>query len=238
MKSGYYISSGLKNNFYTLRHWFDEHYASHVGDGLPPEVGVRRRDYHIRNLSIDKEKALVEFEKFVGRKAVIEFDVDPIGFRRPAISAEDRDWSIFYAGKYEGKSIHEVAEIDKPYLLFMIDSNMNNEKYSRTLEMAKALVARELAEIAAKKAKAERGKARVKKLLAGAILPLADMGGFGASLSESIEKGDLPYGRGVWIMIDMLAKSAGRRNSKAYAAKEEFWSRRVRLAAKAIGRNL
>lgn len=45
--------------------------------------------------------------------------------------------------------------------------------------------------------------------------------GFCDSIAETLERGDLPRGRGLYIMIDILAKSKGRGNSKAYNAEYE-----------------
>ncbi len=39
MKNRYYISTGAKENFYTLRYTFEEATARSVGDGLPLEIG-------------------------------------------------------------------------------------------------------------------------------------------------------------------------------------------------------
>lgn len=55
------------------------------------------------------------------------------------------------------------------------------------------------------------------------LAPLADFmvdgkGGFCDSVGEGLRNGELPRGRGINIMIDILAKRAGRRNSKAYNA--------------------
>jgi hypothetical protein len=53
------------------------------------------------------------------------------------------------------------------------------------------------------------------------LAPLADRledgrGGFCDSVAASLRNGDLPKGRGLDIMLDILAKQAGRRGSKAY----------------------
>jgi hypothetical protein len=53
------------------------------------------------------------------------------------------------------------------------------------------------------------------------LKPLADRlrdykQGFCDSVSDGLERGEIPFGRGCDIMIDILAKQAGRRNSKAY----------------------
>lgn len=45
--------------------------------------------------------------------------------------------------------------------------------------------------------------------------------GFCDSIAETLRNGDLPYGRGLSITKDILAKQAGRYNSKAYNAEYE-----------------
>lgn len=46
-------------------------------------------------------------------------------------------------------------------------------------------------------------------------------GGFCDSVAEGLRNGELPSGKGYWITLDILAKKAGRRNSKAYVAREK-----------------
>ena len=50
---------------------------------------------------------------------------------------------------------------------------------------------------------------------------LDDRGYFAKDLARSLKDGSGLYGRGVDIMLDIIAKSAGRKNSKAYNAKLE-----------------
>jgi len=57
------------------------------------------------------------------------------------------------------------------------------------------------------------------------LLPHADRlrdgrGGFRDSVARTLEKGELPYGNGYAIAIEILAKQAGRMNSNAYQAEE------------------
>lgn len=53
------------------------------------------------------------------------------------------------------------------------------------------------------------------------LMPLADRiydgrGGFRDSIAKTLNSGDIPYGRGYSITIDILAKQAGRSGSKKY----------------------
>lgn len=57
------------------------------------------------------------------------------------------------------------------------------------------------------------------------LIPYADRlrdgrGGFRDSVAKTLEKGELPYGSGYSITIEILAKQEGRRGSKAYLAEE------------------
>lgn len=70
-----------------------------------------------------------------------------------------------------------------------------------------------------------RMAAKRDRLVKRAVLlaPLAEgledgKGGFRDSVADGLRKGELPKGRGLDIMVDILAKNAGRRNSKAYEA--------------------
>lgn len=65
-----------------------------------------------------------------------------------------------------------------------------------------------------------------KQPVADFLFPLAARmfaasGTFCESVAEGLNNGDLPKGRGLDIMLDILAKQAGRRNSKAYKVEYE-----------------
>jgi hypothetical protein len=234
MKNRYYISTGALNNFYTLRYTFEEATSRSVGDGLPPEIGSVTRDYHVRNLSIDRAEAIAKAKAITGHDLSAAFDVLPIGERR----SFDGDWSIFRAGKYAGLSIHEVAEKDRDYLIFMIENGYGGERYEKTLELAKALVAHELEARADSRSKAatraEIRTARAIKLLAASAGILREFyaPGFAHSIAETLESGSLPIGRGYNITLDMIAKTYGRRNSKAYEAAMEEHGRKFDIVEK------
>lgn len=42
---------------------------------------------------------------------------------------------------------------------------------------------------------------------------------YNTEVAEGLRNGKLPSGKGYWITLDILAKKAGRKNSKAYAAR-------------------
>ena len=268
----HFISTGAKENFYTLRHRFTEPTYANSEHG-PVSTGAREYDYHLQNLSIDKEQAIKQAEALTGLKLSADFDVLPIG----QSVESNRDYSIMQAGKYEGQSIHEVRQHDPNYLIWLSENMQNSDKYRGNVEMIRSLMAHELkarsdekALAAAKESsdraeKAEKYKPFVKNLIGGSQytpdgtsdwpykewedlgeqngahgyrvhnpaftdsivvrkvthngLWAVDGGGFVWSVAAGLMNGEAPRGRGLDIMLDIMAKGAGRRNSKGYAAK-------------------
>src|SRR5690606_40387780 len=82
-KGEYYISSGMKNNYYTLRYKFYETIV--VGGDLKKVL----RDYYVTKLSIDKDKAIEKAKQIIGKDLSTDIEVNPIGERNRNI-----DWSI------------------------------------------------------------------------------------------------------------------------------------------------
>lgn len=220
MNSRYYVSTGCKSNYYTLRHSFDESY----GD----EGEVITRDYHIRNLSIDADEAIAKALD-LGYDLSIDFDVLPIGTRR------EIDWSILQGGKYAGKSIHEVRDLDAKYLVWMCENCATSSNYAKTVDLAKALVASELtARQDDRDALEVDREARIVKFTEIANLfdreyPMHVQTGYhqweyvGESRNSFVDQivSDLRCGNRIHpnaadIAIDKVAKLHGRRNSKAY----------------------
>lgn len=68
MRDYHYISSGEQTKMYTLRHKFDE-VVWFKGENGKAESSIVERDWHIRNLSIDADKAL-EKAKALGYNVV------------------------------------------------------------------------------------------------------------------------------------------------------------------------
>jgi hypothetical protein len=229
----YYISTGLFNNYYTLRYTTVERGARSVGYGLPPEITTITRDYHIRNLSTDRAEALRKAREFTGSDLAADFDVVPIGERRDF----EGDWSIFRAGKYEGLSIHEVLETDRDYVLFMLENNVTSPRYAKTLDLARALLGDELdARAKAKAAAARRAEIRKTRRIhllassAGILREYYATGSFAHNIASTLEEGSLPVGRGYSITLDMIARTNGRRNSKEYTSRYDHHARRFALA--------
>jgi hypothetical protein len=134
MTNKYYISSGGLNKLYTLRHSFTE------------VVGINNavdRDQHVATLTADKETSIAKAKKILASfgdsiELSIDFDLEKI------TRGENIDWSIFQHGKYAGKSIQEVLQLDKGYFVFACENLGRWTKYKKTIELAKALIADEL----------------------------------------------------------------------------------------------
>ena len=130
----YYISSGGLNKLYTLRHAFTEAVSSSYAVD---------RDQHVATLTADKETSIAKAKKILASfgdsiDLSIDFDLEKI------TRGENIDWSIFQHGKYAGKSIQEVLELDKGYFVFACENLGRWTKYKKTIELAKALIADEL----------------------------------------------------------------------------------------------
>lgn len=220
MNARYYISTGSKSNYYTLRYSYEEAWGT--------EGETITRDYHVQNLSIDKDEAIAK-ARDLGYDLGIDFDVLPIGTRR------EIDWSILQGGKYAGQSIHEVRDLDANYLVWLCENCATSAKYAKTVELAKALVASELAV-----RQDERDALEVEReARIAAFAPIADLfdreypvhaqtgyhqyeytgdarNSFVDTIVSDLRSGNLISARAAEICIEKLAKLHGRRNSKAY----------------------
>lgn len=129
----YYIASGAGDVYYTLRYAFYE----------TTYRGVEERDYHIKNLSLDREEAVAKAKAYA-EKTQTPLIIDEFTVTQKRRNPSDIDWSVFQAGKHVGQSIHEVAETDRPYLVWLCSQDGLPAKYTKTAELAKALVQHEL----------------------------------------------------------------------------------------------
>ena len=208
----YYISTGLQNNYYTLRYVFTEF----AQNRLTGEVYTYKRDYHVRNLSIDREQAIAKAKEITGKDLTTSITVRPMGEKKEV------DWSILHFGKYQGLAVAEVVESDPDYLIWVAE-NFNSQQHEKTLDLIKSLLAHRLEERANdRKAEEEARAARAEKLaeIMTPILTVLDnsYGGFCESIARDIRNGHMPSGRAYDIVIDIYGKAHGRRNSKKYDA--------------------
>ena len=133
MNKRYYISTGAKDCFYTLRYTFTETRYERTEHGVVP-AGEVQYDYHVRNLSTDREQAIAKARELGKGELKADFDLNPI------VRRDEVDWSVFQAGKFAGKSIHEVAELDRPYLVWVCENLAGSRHYGKTVELVKAVL--------------------------------------------------------------------------------------------------
>jgi hypothetical protein len=100
---------------------------------------------------------------------------------------------------------------------------IKKDKKDREIWLAKVDANNESNEDRINREQSEREQERVDAKLAvlnkwGFLVDaLRNSGSFGIELANSIENGQEPYGRGGDIALEIFAKQAGRKNSKAYA---------------------
>jgi hypothetical protein len=233
--SHFAISTGDKSGFYTLRAFGTR--TRHIRTEHGVESECDDASIYIRNLSTNKAQALEAAREYLTKnypttpfRGVVNFDLDEIhrisreeSERRAAAEAAriaSTDFSVFQGGKHAGKTVAEVAAEDKGYLNWFADQCFKADSDSaRTQQFAKALLAPER-EQAAKVAssqvetlKREIGDATFKSWQAGAG------GEFLRSIANGLTQGTVPRGRGLDIVLGILAKWAGRTGSKAYNAR-------------------
>lgn len=209
----YYISTGAKENFYTLRVWFYDNVY-----GRPDEYGnvdsrAVRRDYFIQNLSTNKDAAIAKAKQIIGKDLSTDIEVLPIGERHPV------DWSVFQTGKYFGTPVVDVVAKDKDYAIWFAESGPSSQ--SGTKELLQSLLKNDLdlrrverEEKAAKeKSEMEKRKEVLTPLIQDAARSWSD---FAKNLAVSMHSGQTISEKAFNILADILAKGAGRRNSKAY----------------------
>lgn len=213
MSANYYISTGALECFYTLRKTFTEVvYSKDEAGNVEGRQVVR--DYYVQNLSTDKAEAIAKARAITGASLDAQFDVRPMG-ERNAI-----DWSILQGGKFQGRSIVELAETadGRKYLFFLCENMAHSQTYAKTVELAKPY----LKDLYAAADEATRAAAAKRERVAAVLAPLAEAlkdgrGGFCDSVAKDMAEGLLPSLNAQRTVADILAKQQGRRNSKAYA---------------------
>ena len=240
MKNYYYISTGDLNGFYTLKHRFDE--TIYVrGEGYEQtgavEAQIVERDQFIKNLSPDKDQALVAANAWLDERGVeprrrrldIDWDLSEIQRRsaealdaereREAERIRTTDWSILPFGKYAGKSLRDLVTIDPEYVSFVATWDSGDGQYCA--KVAAELIAPYLA--AKNAAKASRVDQIIAAFGRDVLERFADdqPHQFAGNVSREILKGQEPSPRAIVILAEIIAKLAGRRNSKGYNARYE-----------------
>jgi hypothetical protein len=230
--SHFAISTGEKAGFYTLRAFGSRTRYTRTEHGTESESDDA--SVYIRNLSTDKAQALQAAREYLTEhyptvpfRGVVNFDLDDIhrisreeSERRAAAEAARiaaTDFSVFQAGKYAGRPVAEVLAEDPQYVTWFADNSWHPDSDgARTAAIARELVA----PIRQAAASAAQVKADLVIAAAGADLvthwSTGLAGGFLESIAAGLREGKAPTGRGLDILIEIIAKHAGRRGSKAY----------------------
>lgn len=221
----YYISSGAKTKMYTLRVKYDEnvYVKNEMGTAC---VGVKTRDYHVRNLSTDAAKAEAKAFEHTGQHLKVSFSLDEIN-RRTAEEMAAIDHSVIRFGKYDGMKVEEVYEIDPEYLMWVADS-YTSKKNEKTIDIIKKMVHNDVVKRdeqlkteAQKEGKLKAKRAEIVKEVAQVLISKAPKSPFCGDIGINLMDGILPKGRALTITIDIMGKEQGRRNSKKYKAECE-----------------
>lgn len=218
--SRYYVSTGAQNGFYTLRQQFEERVYRKLANGQV-ESRVVERDWFVRNLATDRERAVVRAVALGYTVESPDFDLDTIVRRKhdEVVEASRR----FRGGKYEGQEAVATFADDPDYVVWFVRNRADSERDRYTVEHLVAVDSiREAveAEIAAEEA-ADRAHEAARADRAVELADIAELladgkGGFRDRVAADMRDGEAPYGNGVYIVCDIIAKQQGRRNSNAY----------------------
>jgi hypothetical protein len=201
MKTEYYISSGRKNGYYTLR----------VVTTVAGHYGPVTTDGYVRRLTRDLETSIeIARREYVGNGAlrIAVGELDPIG--------RSSDYSYFHSGKYEGE---RVVDVPRAYLLWLGANAPADKSYLWALDSVAGLRDEVAAAAAAKAAAAaahEAAKGGKVERRQWIISILRSGGDFANELAVTLAAGRDLYGRGVDIAADIVGRAHGRRGSAKY----------------------
>ena len=235
--NGYFISTGEKNGFYTLKkRVFEPRYAQ-SSSGAWAAVGGEEKEVFFQNLSTDRDEALRKAKEITGYDLSVSFDLDDIqrleaeeyARIRAAKQAEfdATDWSVFQFGKYAGRKIADVFAENPGYVEWFSGQFANTHRNSLE-DQGRAIIIKHCIDLVAP-VKAEREA----KASSAAQVIIAALGedkvkhaaeyteGFASDVSSQLLHGTVPSTRALWILAEIFAKQSGRRNSKAYNAAYE-----------------
>jgi uncharacterized protein (DUF3820 family) len=131
----------------------------------------------------------------------------------------ETDWSVFQFGKYQGRSVRDVFAEDPDYVDWFAGSFATGEGRLRTQALCRELVAPMHA--AAKAVRASRCQAIIAAFGEDTIRECAEDEDFSGSVCRDLLAGREPSDRAIGILMEIVAKWSGRRNSKAYNAAYE-----------------
>ena len=228
------ISTGDKAGYYTLRAFGTRTRYARTERGTVSK-GTDDASVYIRNLSTDKEQAVLSARQYLAEhypearfSGVVNFDLEDIE-RISREEAEMRrreeeeriastDWSVFQTGKYKGASVTTVVAEDKNYADWFSGAFSTHPEHKRTAAIIDEALRPERERVA--KDRADRASvllgligAEVEAWVAG------ERGGFCQSIARGLQLGSAPCGRGLEILLSIIAKREGRSGSKAYNAR-------------------
>jgi len=187
-------------------------YCSHCGRGIMHHVIIRDENGVVRNIGMDCA-GKVGFDADQVRDRLTD---EQIAERKRRLEATD--WSVFQFGKY-GRAVRDVFAEDPGYVDWFAGSFATGEGRLRTQALCRELVAPMHA--AAKAVRASRCQAIIAAFGEDTIRECAEDEDFSGSVCRDLLAGREPSDRAIHILIEIVAKFSGRRNSKAYNAAYE-----------------
>jgi len=118
-KTLYYISSGRKNGYFTLRTQWKE--------------GQTEHDNYVMILNRDPEKSIKKARDYLAASS-INYTLDETITCELSDIEKSKDWSWFRGGKHEGKTVDWVVENDFDYATWAAQ-NMSGKKYDKTIDL-------------------------------------------------------------------------------------------------------
>lgn len=241
--NGYFISTGDKNGFYTLKQRVFEPRYAQSSSGNWAAVGGEEKEVFFQNLSTDRDEALRKAKEITGYDLSADFDLDEIqrleAEEYARIRAEKQaqfdatDWSVFQFGKHQGRSVKDVFATDPGYVEWFSRQFANTHRNSLedqgraiTIQHCIDLVAPVLAERKSKQS--SEAQDLVAALGAETVEAVAsrEEDGFAKSVCSQLLSGSNISDKALNILVEIFAKFEGRRNSKAYkAAYDAIWER-------------
>ena len=197
--------------------------CSHCGRGIVHHVIIRDENSVVRCIGTDCA-AKVGFDADQVRDRLTD---EQIAERKRRLEATD--WSVFQFGKYQGRSVRDVFAEDPSYVDWFADSFVQDEGRLRTQALCKELVAPIHA--AAKAARVSKCEAIIAAFGEDTVRACAEDEGFAGSVCRDLLANHEPSDRAVRILIEIVAKWSGRRNSKAYIAAYEAIEEKLMEAA-------
>lgn len=233
----YYISTGRKGVYYTLRMRFLETvYGKDPVTGAGYSQGARERDYLVMTLGPNPEKAIERIVKEKPKHGYKKVHVSAINLKP---KMKDRPPDEIKFGKYQGQSVHQIAEEDPEYIFWMYTQPWIESKYKTFIPHLRQAsqnpkVAQLIQQWEKEKKEKEKKEIELEKKKKSRIKDFEDViytlkgvsGDFAHSMARKLESGEDPAEdwtqRMIDITMDVYAKQFGRRNSKDYNKAYDF----------------